>query len=109
MNRQHRPPHLSFTRLQFSARLRGLKALRFLVAFLAASLPFVASAAQRKIPKPLPTHPGNIFQAGEEIILTLPSVNTAGSQVMDYQGKIVEEIPIQNGRANPGKLSSGYY
>src|SRR4051812_42928052 len=78
-----------------------------LSSLLAFALPHRVLAGSRTIPKPLPNHPGNIFLAGEEIVLTVPS--DAAWEVLDYEGKFAQEIQASNGGVRLGKLPSGYY
>ena len=75
------------------------------VLFLSACL----SAAQmdRQIPAPLPNHPGNIFLAGEDV--NVPLTGEKNWTAIDYDGNIVVQGKVKNGRAALGKLPPGYY
>ena len=44
----------------------------------------------RVIPKPLPSHPGNIFLTGEEVVVPLPPGPPGGWQVVDDDGNGTE-------------------
>lgn len=63
--------------------------------------------AERAIPQPLPSHPGNIFVAGEEVEVSIPDGTTAWC-VVDYDGKVVAEGQGA-GRAKLGRMGVGYY
>ena len=75
------------------------------ISVIAASL---AAAAGRTIPKPLPSHPGNIFLAGEEVGVVLPDDGGNTWRVVDYDGKTVRE-GRGAGRIELGRLPVGYY
>ncbi len=67
-----------------------------------------AAAADRSLPKPLPDHPGNIFLAGERVVLDLPAATGGDAwQAVDYDGKTVVEG--RGGRIALGSLPVGYY
>ncbi|MGA2617871.1 MAG: putative Ig domain-containing protein [Thermoguttaceae bacterium] len=62
----------------------------------------------RTLPKPLPGHPGNVFLAGEDVVVPLPGDWNGPWRVLDYDGKVVAE------GKGPGKISLdrlpvGYY
>lgn len=60
---------------------------------------------ERTIPVPLREHPGNIFLAGENV-----DVNFDGAWTLaDYDAKRVAEGNSKDGRAQLGKLATGYY
>ena len=65
----------------------------------------VAMAGPRPIPQPLPSHPGNVFLAGETIVVTLS--NASPWQLNDYDHKIVAEGT--GNKAELGRLTAGYY
>ena len=44
------------------------------------------AAEQRDLPKPLLEHPGNVFLAGEDVVVELPK-NDGGWSLLDYDGK----------------------
>jgi len=67
-----------------------------------------AGEINRTIPKPLPEHPGNIFLAGEEVVVTLPRDWSGPWQVVDYDGKTVAEGK-EPGKISLGRLPVGYY
>ena len=68
-----------------------------------------ADAAGSPIPRPLLSHPGNIFLAGEQISLAAPSGDAGDWRVTDYERKLVAQGRVENGRAALGKLPVGYY
>jgi len=95
-----------------------------LLASCAALMPLLVFAAQteRPIPKPLPDHPGNVFLAGEDVVVEMPPAGTAGQassgtkeekggawRLTDYEGKTVAEGTAADGKATLGKLPVGYY
>ncbi len=62
----------------------------------------------REIPRPLPSHPGNIFLSGEEVSITPPGTNDVW-RVVDYEGNPVASEHVKEGRVQLGKLPVGYY
>src|SRR4051812_18604683 len=80
-----------------------------LPAFLALALPLLASAAPRAIPKPMPSHPGNIFLSGEEISILAPAGQAPAWQLLDYDGKVVAQGMRENNRVKLGRQAPGYY
>ena len=64
----------------------------------------------RTIPHTLPTHPGNIFVVGEQIVVSAPPQALQAWRAVDYDGATVAEGRLDdNGRAWLGKLPVGYY
>lgn len=68
-----------------------------------------AAPLHRGLPRPLPSHPGNIFLAGEPVLMAEPSAQTGAWRVVDYDGKIVATGRFENGRADIGPLPVGWY
>jgi len=68
-----------------------------------------AENGTRTIPRPLPSHPGNIFLTGEQVSVAVPSGNIETWHAMDYEGQTVTEGRVEKGRAELGKLPVGYY
>jgi hypothetical protein len=69
-----------------------------------------AETNTRAIPHPLPAHPGNIFLAGEPVVVFAPPQAPQAWRVIDYEGKAVAEGRLdEDGRAHLGKLPVGYY
>ncbi len=69
-----------------------------------------AETRSRVIPHPLPAHPGNIFLAGEQVVVEAPSRNGRDWRAVDYEGTKVADGPCEaDGRARLGKLPVGYY
>ena len=66
------------------------------------------AASSATIPKPLSEHPGNIFLAGEEVVVPLPGDWSGPWRVLDYDGKQITE-GNGRGKINLGKLPVGYY
>ena len=78
----------------------------FLLALVQALVP---TAFARSIPRPLPSHPGNIFVATEAVQIKLPSGSSNTWRLVDYEGKTVREGRAEQGAAALGKLPVGYY
>ncbi len=89
----------------------GFASLSFPVAvmLLAAAIPGAAAAATRAVPGPLPDHPGNVFLEGEAVTVTIPVLDAAAWEVVDYDGKKVAEGQTNAGRAVVEKLPVGWY
>ena len=68
-----------------------------------------AEVGTRAIPRPLPSHPGNIFLAGEQVSVAAPPGSPESWRAIDYEGKSVAEGRLEKGRAELGKLPVGYY
>ncbi len=68
-----------------------------------------AGGSGRDIPQPLGSHPGNIFVAGEPVVVAAPPGEGASWQVTDYEGRLVGEGSLKDGRAELGPLPVGYY
>ncbi len=69
---------------------------------------FVAAAviaSPRSIPQPLPNHPGNVFTAGETVVVSLS--NASPWRLVDYDSKTIAEG--EGDKAGLGRLSTGYY
>lgn len=63
----------------------------------------------RKLPEPLPGHPGNLFLAGEEVVVPLPPGAAGDWQAADFEGRPVAHGLAESGPADLGRLSVGYY
>jgi len=72
-------------------------------------LPVGAETGTRAIPRPLPSHPGNIFLAGEPVSIAAPPGGAETWRAKDYEGNTVAEGRVEQGRAELGKLPVGYY
>jgi len=94
----------SFTGLQGSTRL----ALLFGAALLAA-LSVCPAADSRSIPHTLPSHPGNIYLAGEKIIVAAPPGEADTWRAVDYENKVAAKGRFNNGMAEVGTLPVGWY
>jgi len=66
-------------------------------------------AEDKPVAQPLPNHPGNVFLAGEEVVVLLPARDGTTWQAVDYDGKPVANGTVQGGTARLGQLSVGYY
>ncbi len=67
-----------------------------------------ADAPHRGLPRPLPGHPGNVFLAGEEIVVPLPSGTTNAWRLVDYRDNTLHTLP-GGAAARPGRLPVGFY
>jgi hypothetical protein len=62
----------------------------------------------RAIPTPLPDHPGNVFLSGQEVTIPVPE-SAASCRLSDYDGKLVSQIAVTNGKAALSKLPVGFF
>jgi hypothetical protein len=69
----------------------------------------VNAEPNRAIPKPLPSHPGNIFLAGENVIISPPPGEVQTWRMNDYDDKMIAHGDIKDGGIDLGKLPVGYY
>ncbi len=77
---------------------------------IAAGLLAEATADTRAVPHPLPSHPGNLFLAGENVTLPAPPAGDGDSwRVVDYEGRSVAEGRVNAGPIELGRLPVGYY
>src|SRR6266496_6053860 len=67
-----------------------------------------APSYERRVPTPLAAHPGNIFLEGEEVTVPLAG-RGARWTLFDYEGRILAEPALAEGRAVLGPLPSGFY
>ena len=58
---------------------------------LIAGATFAAENRVRDIPRPLPSHPGNIFVSGERVIVAEPPGEGESWRVIDYGGNVMME------------------
>src|SRR5262249_12065695 len=65
--------------------------------------------ANRPLPHPLPSHPGNVFLAGEEVVIPAPPGQVNTWRMHNYDDKIIAKGTIKDGRVELGKLPVGYY
>ncbi|MBE3069723.1 MAG: hypothetical protein IMZ66_05755 [Planctomycetes bacterium] len=86
-----------------------LAAFGFPAAALILAAALASSAAARTSPVPLPEHPGNVFLEGEAAAVTVPVLDAASWEVVDYDGKKVAEGRTTSGRAEIGPLPVGWY
>lgn len=75
----------------------------------AAMLTIQAAPTARKIPRPPPDHPGNIFVVGESVRLAAPYDESERWRVVDYEGRTVAEGNISQSPIDLGQLPAGYY
>jgi hypothetical protein len=69
-----------------------------------------AGAANRTIPRPLPSHPGNVFLAGETVSVPAPPAGDSDTwRAVDYEGRVVAEGWVTAGPVELGRLPVGYY
>jgi len=67
-----------------------------------------ASSFHRALPKPLTNHPGNIFLAGEQVVVSVAS-EMGGWRLVDYDGKEISAPTIKEGKTVLGQLPAGFY
>ena len=69
-----------------------------------------AGAGTRVIPHPLPSHPGNLFLAGETVTVPAPPAGDGDTwRAVDYDGQTVAEGQVTDGPIELGRLPVGYY
>ncbi|HEY5912307.1 MAG TPA: hypothetical protein VJA21_17025 [Verrucomicrobiae bacterium] len=68
-----------------------------------------AQQPSRTIPSPLAGHPGNVFLAGEEVVLSVPHSRAGPWRLLDYEGKAIADPKPSEGRFLLGRLPVGYY
>jgi hypothetical protein len=117
---KHRTPkltcHRGWNNLQIYQNQRvhrpnEMKSILFLGVYLLtiANINALADTAVRTLPKPLPSHPGNIFLAGEEVVLPIPTNEIGAWRLLDYDGKELGKPVAQEGKLDLGCLSVGFY
>ena len=67
------------------------------------------AAVVRAIPAALLSHPGNIFLAGENIIVAAPPGEVKTWRAVDNDGKVAAKGLLKNGMAEVGPLPVGWY
>ena len=68
-----------------------------------------AGAEDKPSVRPLPNHPGNVFLAGEEVIVPLAARDASTWKLVDYDGKTVAGATVKGNQARLGRLAVGYY
>ncbi len=68
-----------------------------------------AAPLKREIPQPLPSHPGNIFLVGENVVVDEPPGEVDTWRVVNYENKTIRSGPFKNGKADVGALPVGIY
>lgn len=63
----------------------------------------------RQLPEPLPSHPGNIFLAGETVVVSLPPGAGGNWRAVDFEGRLVAQGPASADQADLGRRPVGYY
>src|SRR4051812_36826836 len=63
----------------------------------------------RDIPRPLLSHPGNIFVSDERVIVPEPPGEDDAWKVIDYEGSPILKGRFLNRHADLGHLPAGYY
>lgn len=66
-------------------------------------------SAIRSTPEPLTGHPGNIFVAGEEVVVRVPAGQTPTWRVLDYDDHEVASASQREGLVSLGRLDVGFY
>ena len=80
-----------------------------LAALLGAGFSGQAGELRREIPRPLASHPGNVFVAGEPVSIAAPPGEGETWRAVDYEGKTAAQGQVREGRAELGPLAVGYY
>ncbi len=62
----------------------------------------------RELPRTLRNHPGNVFLAGEDATVELPTPPRSW-RFVDYDGQVLKELTDSGGRVALGKLPVGFY
>ncbi len=65
--------------------------------------------AQRRLPAPLPDHPGNVFLAGEFVTVPPPPGTAERWDLVDYDGRLVGAGAVAGVRLELGRLAPGWY
>ena len=68
-----------------------------------------AGEVPRSIPCTLPSHPGNIFLAGENVVVDAPPGPVDTWRVVDYANNTIASGPLKDGKAEVGPLPVGWY
>ena len=69
----------------------------------------LAGAGARGVPQPLAGHPGNLFLAGERVVIPAPPGDGEVWRAVNYDGQVVAEGVVEEGQAHLGQLPVGYY
>src|SRR4051794_35875407 len=69
----------------------------------------LGAAPAREIPRPLASHPGNIFIAGEPLVIPTGTNSSTQFRLVDYQGRLLRDVQAKAGKADLGLLDVGYY
>lgn len=68
-----------------------------------------AAPLRSEIPRPLPSHPGNIFITGEPVVVDEPPGEVDTWRVVDYDNHTIRSGQFKNGKADVGTLPVGIY
>ncbi len=79
------------------------------VCFASTAASLLSANGVRKIPHPLPSHPGNIFLVGEDVNVPAPPGEVSTWRMHNYDDNIIAKGTIRDGRVELGKLPVGYY
>jgi hypothetical protein len=90
-------------------RNRSTLPARVLVGVVALAFTLQIAAADRTTPTPLPSHPGNIFLAGENVVVPAPPGEGDAWRVVNYEDKVVIKGQFKDGEAEVGPLPVGWY
>jgi hypothetical protein len=63
----------------------------------------------RSVPRPLDTHPGNVFLAGERVTVPIPASDPAGWRLFDYDERASAEAKPAGTTVELGVLPAGFY
>jgi len=71
--------------------------------------PAQGAGSERPLPHPLPSHPGNVFLAGEDVVVPAPAPDEESWRLLDYDGHQLAEARVKDGRLGFGHLGIGHY
>jgi hypothetical protein len=80
-----------------------------MLALLGGHLDAAPVPVKRNIPRPLASHPGNIFLADEPVVVAEPPGEVDTWRVVDYDNNTIRTGPFKDGKADVGVLPVGIY
>lgn len=67
-----------------------------------------AAPLPRDLPQPLTPHPGNIFVAGEDVVVPMPKTSMRW-RLVNHEGQSLGDVTNREGKASLSKLDVGFY
>jgi len=80
--------------------------VRFALVVLIPAASDARAESDRAVPAPLPSHPGNVFLDGEDIVVPL---SNGAWQLLDVDDRVIAAVDATNEKAALGKLPVGFY